>query len=105
MLRGAGAISRKKAPGRVTDDDPHRDFALELVEHAPERVRADPATDRFGLPGAPEPEDAADIDVSREVDIHGQAPTEAEAPLPVVSTREALDALDNALIASADARV
>jgi superfamily II DNA or RNA helicase len=89
--------ARDTQDGTSTDD-----FALQLSEPESERRGADPATDRFALPGAPAPEDAADIDVSREVDVHGP-PTEADAPLPVVTAREALNALDNGLVASADA--
>jgi superfamily II DNA or RNA helicase len=87
--------------------DPHAgDFKLELVE-PPAAKSTETGVDRFDLPMAPEPQDAGDIDVSREVDVHGAASPEddaaADPPLPVVTTREALEALDSALIASADA--
>jgi superfamily II DNA or RNA helicase len=91
MARGGGA-------------DPHDDGPiLQVVEPEPERRKADAPDDRFALPGAPEPEDAADIDVGTEVDVHGPPSAEDEGELPVVSTREALQALESELIASADA--
>ena len=85
--------------------DPHAEaFHLTPSPGEAER-RPDAPLDRFALPGAPEPEDAAQIDVSAEVEIHGPPPPEEEGgDLPVVTTREALDALNNnALVASADA--
>jgi hypothetical protein len=89
--------------GRGEGTDPHGDeFMLHIVEPDPAR-RTDAADDRFALPGAPEPQDVADIDVSVEVDIHGPPDAADDASLPVVTTREALDALDSDLIASADA--
>ncbi len=84
--------------------DPHDDGPiLQLVEPEPERRKTDAPDDRFTLPGAPEPEDAADIDVTAEVDVQGPPDAESGGELPVVTTREALQALDSALIASADA--
>ena len=103
FARGEPSLVDGFTAARDTQDGAStEDFALQLSESEPERRGADPATDRFALPGAPAPEDAADIDVSREVDVHGP-PTEADAPLPVVTAREALNALDNGLVASADA--
>ncbi|WP_437713235.1 zinc-ribbon domain-containing protein [Sorangium sp. So ce448] len=91
MARGGGA-------------DPHDDGPiLQVVEPEPERRRTDVPDDRFALPSAPEPEDAADIDVGAEVDVHGPPDAKGDGELPVVTTREALQALDSALIASADA--
>ncbi|MCC6521773.1 MAG: methyltransferase-like protein [Polyangiaceae bacterium] len=90
--------------GRKTDGDPHEgEPLLTVVEPPAERRAADLPTDRFALPGAPEPEDGADIDVSVEVDVHGPVGVGAEPALPTVTTREALDALDSKLVASADA--
>ncbi len=103
FVRGEPSLVDGCAMAQGKDTDPHEGFALQIVEPPPERPGADRATDRFALPGAPAPEDAADIDVSREVDVHGPPQTETEPALPVVTAREALDALDNALIASADA--
>lgn len=89
---------------RGAEGDPHDDGAiLQVVEPAPERQSKFPPDDRFALPSAPEPEDAADIDVGAEVDVHGRPDPDGDGALPVVTTREALQALDNALIASADA--
>ncbi len=89
---------------RAGGTDPHDDEpVLRLVAPEPERARPDPSLDRFALPGAPEPDDAADIDVSAEVDLQGSPPPEGEVELPVVTTKEALQALDSSLIASADA--
>jgi superfamily II DNA or RNA helicase len=102
FARGEPSLVDGFAKPRAKDTDPHDDFKLEIVDPEPERPRPDPATDRFGLPGAPEPEDPADIDVSREVDVHGPPQGEGEAPLPVVTARATLNALDSPLVASAD---
>ncbi len=92
-----GFAARSGRPGAEGE------FSLEAVEPPLERRGTDLAAERYALPAAPEPVDAGDIDVSREVDIHGPPPDEAEPPLPVVMTKDALLALDSALIASADA--
>ncbi len=83
-------------------------FTLEIVDG---RQAPKPAAvvDPFALPAAPEPVDAGervDVDVSREIDATGPSATpvaDAENELPIVKAQDALAALDNALIANADA--
>ena len=63
------------------------------------------ADDAFTLPAAPtedEEPDNVELDVSGQVDLTGQL-EEDEDDLPVIKTRDALAALDSALVASADA--
>lgn len=79
-------------------------FSLEIVEPKPERA-AKP-DDPYALPAAPagEEDDAkVDVDVSREVSEAEAARAAEEPELPVVKTHDALAALDQVLIANADA--
>lgn len=75
-------------------------LVLELVDPKPSRPQA--PDDPYALPAAPEPEDAADIDVSQAVDAV-QTVSDGDGDLPVITTHDALTALDSKLIASADA--
>ena len=92
----------------VAPAPPPAPLELELVE-ATQRVAAKPATcDPFALPAAPAGQDedgGATIDVSREIDATGVATASRDGAyaLPMVETRDALSALDNILMASADA--
>jgi hypothetical protein len=63
-------------------------------------------TDKYALPAAPEAleeDGAVDVDVSRDVDEAEAARSAAEPDLPLVKTQDALAALDQVLVASADA--
>jgi hypothetical protein len=82
-------------------------LTLELVE-ATERAKPQPATsDPYALPAAPagtHDDPGAVIDVSREVDANAVQPAAADGDdLPLIETRDALAALDQVLIANADA--
>ena len=86
----------------AVDGYAHGSFSLELQEPRAERP-AKPA-DPYSLPSAPEPEDAGDIDVSKELEAtQAAAAVKEEDELPLVKTQDALRALDSVLIASADA--
>jgi Hypothetical methyltransferase/Probable Zinc-ribbon domain/SNF2-related domain/Helicase conserved C-terminal domain len=81
-------------------------FTLELVD-ATERAKPSTATnDPYALPAGPlgQLDDGAVIDVSREVDANTAASLSKDGDdLPLIETRDALAALDQILIANADA--
>jgi hypothetical protein len=90
------------------DDFARRETSLEPFVLEPTDgpvIRTGGPADPYTLPAAPEPEDANDIDVSREVDVVAAtaAVEEESGDLPVVKASEALTALDHVLTASADA--
>lgn len=83
-------------------------LTLELVDSAePGKLQAPAPTDPFALPAAPDgihDDTGATVDVSREVDANAIETTEKDGDdLPLIETRDALDALDKVLIANADA--
>lgn len=95
-------------PSLVDTFAANKDFTLTSPE-AP-APKLDPKADPFALPLAPVPLDVAervDVDVSREVDATGASATartaEADDAMPLVKTRDALAALDQVLVANADA--
>ncbi|MDB4944542.1 MAG: hypothetical protein JWP97_4076 [Labilithrix sp.] len=96
-------------PSLVDEFAADKALTLEIVDgRIPERPAA--SADPYALPAAPEPVDAGervDVDVSREVDATGASTAAAIATaddeMPLVKTQDALAALDNVLIASADA--
>ena len=70
----------------------------------PKAPKEERPLDPWALPPAPTPGlEPGDVDVSLAVDAVTQASAEAEADLPVVQTTDALRALGNVLVASADA--
>ena len=92
-------------PSLVDEFATNKDFSLELVEAA-QRKAEDETADPFALPQAPAGEDDdadVEIDVSVQKDLTGTSEAEDENDLPVVETRDALAALDSALVANADA--
>jgi superfamily II DNA or RNA helicase len=107
FANGQPSIVDKFAAGTV---DP---LTLELVEKAEGGLKAPAPIDPYALPAAPDgvhDDTGATVDVSKQVDT---AAIEAEAQrtsgdpagddLPLIETRDALDALDKVLIANADA--
>ncbi len=102
---GQPSIVDKFALGAV---DP---LTLELVDKAQAGLKAPAPIDPYALPAAPDgihDDTGATVDVGKQVDT---AAIEAEAKsgdpdgddLPLIQTRDALDALDKVLIANADA--
>ncbi|MBK9031570.1 MAG: methyltransferase domain-containing protein [Myxococcales bacterium] len=100
-------------PSAVDDfvaPSPPEPLTLELVEATAKAAPPPATTDPYALPAAPAGEHddpGATIDVSREIDASTVvastgAGVDADA-LPLVETRDALAALDNVLIANADA--
>ena len=104
------ADGKPSAIDELVAPPPPDPLKLELVE-ATQKVAAKPAaSDPYALPAAPvgqAGDDGATIDVSREVDATAVATAQTDGAggdaLPVVETRDALSALDNVLMASADA--
>jgi len=107
FANGQPSIVDKFAAGTI---DP---LTLELVDKAEGGLRAPAPIDPYALPAAPDgvhDDTGATVDVSKQVDT---AALEAEAraktgdpdgdDLPLIETRDALDALDKVLIANADA--
>src|SRR5439155_4241217 len=80
---------------------------LALVDSAdPGKLQPPPPTDPYALPAAPDgihDDTGAAVDVSREVDANAIETADHGSDLPVIETRDALDALDKVLIANADA--
>ena len=91
-------------PSIVDEFEGRGDYDLEVVDARVDSTRT-LDTGKFDLPAAPvdesEGEGDVDIDVSTEVDLTAQ-PEGDDASLPVVQTRDALAALDSALVANAD---
>jgi superfamily II DNA or RNA helicase len=85
--------------------DPHAVGPLELKPDEATGAKPEKPLDPYALPAARAPEDAnkIDVDVSTEVDVHGAPAANNDTTLPVVTTKEALDALESDLVASADA--
>ena len=105
FANGQPSIVDKVASGAV---DP---LTLQLVENVDVRPKEPAPIDPYALPAKPDgvhDDTGATVDVSRAVDA---STIEAEAKnadpdgddLPVIETRDALDALDKVLIANADA--
>ncbi|MDQ3366487.1 MAG: zinc-ribbon domain-containing protein [Myxococcota bacterium] len=105
FANGQPSIVDKFAAGAV---DP---LTLELVDKAQGGLKAPAPIDPYALPAAPDgihDDTGATVDVSKQVDT---ATLEAGAKsgdpdgddLPLIETRDALDALDKVLIANADA--
>lgn len=81
---------------------------LEIVEPAgPGKLQGAAPNDPFALPAAPDgvhDDTGATVDVSKEVDANAiETATKDGDDLPLIETRDALDALDKVLIANADA--
>ncbi|MFO0559987.1 MAG: zinc-ribbon domain-containing protein [Polyangiales bacterium] len=83
--------------------DPTADGPLVLAPDDPASAKPEKPLDKYALPGAPAPTDSEKIDVSAEVDVHGSPAPKDDSTLPVVTAKEALEALDSPLVASADA--
>jgi hypothetical protein len=93
-------------PSLVDKFAEREELTLEMLEEEPAKPKETDIDDPFALPDAPtdEPDlDDADIDVSGQVDLTGDIEKDTEPGLPVVKTRDALAALDNNLVANADA--
>lgn len=92
-------------PSLVDEFAADAELTLELVD-ARQQPRPEAPPDPFALPAAPaaamSDDGEVDIDVSSEVDLTARA-VEEGGDLPVVQTRDALAALDSALVATADA--
>jgi superfamily II DNA or RNA helicase len=104
FANGQPSVVDKFAAGTV---DP---LTLELVEKAEGGLKAPAPTDPYALPAAPDgvhDDIGATVDVSREVDANAIETSKSGDPdgddLPMIETRDALDALDKVLIANADA--
>ncbi len=88
-------------------------LTLELVDKAEGGLKAPAPIDPYALPAAPDgihDDTGATVDVSRAVDAstveaeaHGKSGDPDGDDLPLIQTRDALDALDKVLIANADA--
>ncbi len=82
-------------------------LTLTLVDSQPGKLQGPPPTDPFALPAAPDgihDDTGATVDVSKEVDVNAIEATAKDGDdLPIIQTRDALDALDIVLIANADA--
>jgi len=83
-------------------------LTLTLVDAAePGKLQGPRPTDPFALPAAPDgihDDTGATVDVSKEVDVNTiEAAAKDGDDLPIIQTRDALDALDIVLIANADA--
>ncbi|MBP6841963.1 MAG: hypothetical protein KA190_32000, partial [Kofleriaceae bacterium] len=86
-------------------------LTLELVDRAEPGLRAPAPVDPYALPAAPggtHDDDGVVVDVSKQVDANAlEAGASSGDPdgddLPLIQTRDALDALDKVLIANADA--
>ena len=90
-------------PSLVDEFAANQALTLEIVE-AEKGKKPNPADDVFALPAAPTEDEEADnveIDVSGQVDLTGE-PDEDDGELPLIQTRDALAALETALVASAD---
>jgi len=91
-------------PSLVDEFADGQDFSLESVEAR--QTQAKPSDPRYELPAAPVTEDqdtvSLDIEVSQEVDLTSRT-DEDDDELPIIQTRDALAALDSALVANADA--
>lgn len=105
FANGQPSVVDKFAAGTV---DP---LTLELVEKAEGGLKPPVPTDVYALPAAPDgvhDDIGATVDVSREVDVNAiESGSKSGDPdgddLPIIETRDALDALDKVLIANADA--
>ncbi len=103
FANGQPSMVDKYAAGAV---DP---LVLALVTSAePGTLQAPPPIDPYALPAAPDgvhdDTGSADVDVSRQVDANAIETAKQESDdLPIIETRDALDALDKVLIANADA--
>ena len=92
-------------PSLVDEFAERKKLTLEIQEAERELAKAAVAADQFALPDAPTAEhDPADaeIDLSVQIELTGEV-EEEDAELPIVQTKDALAALDNVLIANADA--
>ena len=85
-------------------------LVLELVDKAEGGLKAPAPTDPYALPAAPDgvhDDTGATVDVSKQVDANTIETSKSGDPdgddLPIIETRDALDALDKVLIANADA--
>ena len=90
-------------PSLVDEFAANEALTLEIVD-AEKGTKSNPTEDVFALPAAPADEeepDQIDIDVSAQVDLTGE-PDEDDGELPLIQTRDALAALESALVASAD---
>jgi superfamily II DNA or RNA helicase len=102
FANGQPSMVDKFAGGSV---DP---LTLALVESAERgKLQVPPSADPYALPAAPDgihDDIGVAVDVSREVDANAiETADKGRDDLPIIETRDALDALDKVLIANADA--